>query len=78
MREWNISLPQATLLFIERTRTGYVQIKETNRALFGEEMMENTKPVYGLDEEGELRGSYRPSGHPGVSCPPHLFLLNRL
>ena len=33
----------------------------------GDEIIEKTGPVYGLDEEGELRGSYRPSGHPGVS-----------
>ncbi|KAI0698553.1 dimethylaniline monooxygenase (N-oxide-forming) [Cerioporus squamosus] len=46
--------------------TGYVQIKESNRAIFGDEVIERTKPVYGLDEEGELRGSYRPSGHPGL------------
>ncbi|KAF7359198.1 FAD/NAD-binding domain-containing protein [Mycena sanguinolenta] len=24
-------------------------------------------PIWGLDHEGELRGVYRPSGHPGVS-----------
>lgn len=34
---------------------------------FGEETIELTAPVWGLDEEGEIQGSYRPSGHPGVS-----------
>ncbi|KAI0774159.1 dimethylaniline monooxygenase (N-oxide-forming) [Fomes fomentarius] len=46
--------------------TGYIQIRETNRELFGDENIEQTGPIYGLDEEGELRGSYRPSGHPGL------------
>ena len=36
------------------------------KAVFGEETIERTGPVWGLDHEGELRGCYRPSGHPGV------------
>ncbi|RPD67297.1 dimethylaniline monooxygenase (N-oxide-forming) [Lentinus tigrinus ALCF2SS1-7] len=57
--------------------TGYVQIKESNRALFGDDVIERTKPVYGLDEEGELRGSYRPSGHPGLWFATGDFFISR-
>ena len=42
-------------------------MKEVNRKLFGDEIVDRTADIYGLDAEGELRGSYRPSGHPGVS-----------
>ncbi len=47
-------------------RTGYENIRETMRPLFGNETIDKTRPVYGKDEEGEFRASYRPSGHPGV------------
>jgi len=39
------------------------------KEVFGEETIERTGPVWGLDHEGELRGCYRPSGHPGVGFP---------
>ncbi|OJT13103.1 hypothetical protein TRAPUB_10373 [Trametes pubescens] len=55
--------------------TGYVHIKETNRALLGDEIVDQIGEVYGLDSEGELRASYRPSGHPGVSFVQVLFYL---
>ena len=48
--------------------TGYVNMREVNAALFGEDVIDKTVEVYGLDEDGELRGSYRPSGYPGVSA----------
>ncbi len=41
-------------------------MREVNAELFGENVIGKTDEVYGLDEEGEIRGSYRPSGHPGV------------
>ena len=47
--------------------TGYENIRDTIREIFGDETMDKTSLVWGLDEEGELRGSYRPTGHPGVS-----------
>ena len=47
--------------------TGYLNMRDVNAELFGSEVISQTDEVYGLDEEGELRGSYRPSGHPGVS-----------
>jgi hypothetical protein len=36
------------------------------RSLFGDEVIDQTSVVWGTDDEGELNGSYRPSGHPGV------------
>jgi hypothetical protein len=36
------------------------------RGLFGDEVIDQTSVVWGTDDEGELNGSYRPSGHPGV------------
>ena len=42
-------------------------MRENNKELFGEDVISMTDEVYGLDEEGEIKGSYRPSGYPGVS-----------
>ncbi|KAJ3778260.1 dimethylaniline monooxygenase [Lentinula raphanica] len=46
--------------------TGYHYIRDTMKATFGEETIAMTAPVWGLDEEGEINGSYRPSGQPGL------------
>ncbi|THH27618.1 hypothetical protein EUX98_g6572 [Antrodiella citrinella] len=46
---------------------GYITIRESSRKILGDETVDRTGAVYGLDEEGELQGSYRPTGHPGVS-----------
>ncbi|KAF9490871.1 dimethylaniline monooxygenase [Pleurotus eryngii] len=46
--------------------TGYENIRDTMRELFGDEVIDKTGPVYGLDEEGESRSSFRRSGHPGL------------
>lgn len=46
--------------------TGYTNIRETARKIFGEEAIGRTGDVYDLDEEGELKGSFRPTGHPGL------------
>ena len=53
-------------------RTGYQDIRESTAEMMGETVMRKVGPVYKLDEEGELRGSYRPCGHPGVR-----FVYNR-
>lgn len=44
--------------------------------LFGSDVIGQTQEVWGLDGEGELRGCYRPSGHPGVSVQSR-FLYTR-
>ncbi|KAF5345198.1 hypothetical protein D9758_009716 [Tetrapyrgos nigripes] len=56
------SLPVDALIFA----TGYESIRDTMRKIFGDETMDKTSLVWGLDEEDELRGSYRPTGHPGL------------
>jgi len=48
-------------------RTGYHSIHESLVQMFGEETMKRAGRFWGLDEEGELRQVYRPSGHPAVS-----------
>ncbi|KAF4593399.1 hypothetical protein EYR38_009113, partial [Pleurotus pulmonarius] len=57
--------------------TGYENIRETMRPLFGDETIDKTRPVYGKDEEGEFRGSYRPSGHPGLWFATGDFIYSR-
>lgn len=49
-------------------------MRETNAELLGKDVIDQTETVYGLDEEGEINGSYRPSGHPGVR--PCLFIVS--
>ncbi|THH07598.1 hypothetical protein EW145_g3271 [Phellinidium pouzarii] len=46
--------------------TGYENIRPSMKRIFGAEVIDQTQPVWGLDKEGELRGCYRPSGHPGL------------
>jgi cation diffusion facilitator CzcD-associated flavoprotein CzcO len=45
--------------------TGYANMRETARNLFGNELAERVKPVWNLDPEGELNALWRDSGHPG-------------
>ncbi|KAF7353380.1 Flavin-binding monooxygenase [Mycena sanguinolenta] len=46
--------------------TSSESIRDTMRGLFGDSTIDQTDAVWGLDEEGELKGVYRPSGHPGL------------
>ena len=41
-------------------------MREVNKQLFGAHVIDKTRKVWGLDEEGEMSGSFRPSGYPGV------------
>jgi hypothetical protein len=45
--------------------TGYLNMKETSRKIFGDEVADRLKDVWGLDEEGEVRTMWRGTGHPG-------------
>jgi hypothetical protein len=44
-------------------------MSETVRALFGDDTAERVGPVWGLDDEGELRAMWRPTGQ------PHLWIM---
>ena len=45
--------------------TGYQNMRSTARKIFGDEVADRTKDVWGFDEEGELRTMWRRTGHPG-------------
>ncbi|TCD61859.1 hypothetical protein EIP91_007828 [Steccherinum ochraceum] len=48
--------------------TGYTEMRDVAKEMFGEEAMARVRPggIYGLNEEGELRFSHKPTGHPGL------------
>lgn len=53
-------------------------MREINKNLFGAEIIDRTCDIWGLDEEGELQGNFRPSGHPGVRvypCNTSIFMV---
>ncbi|CAF9910031.1 hypothetical protein IMSHALPRED_008534 [Imshaugia aleurites] len=45
--------------------TGYQNMRETARKLFGNELADRVHDVWGFDDQGETRGMWRRSGHPG-------------
>ncbi|KAI0327782.1 FAD/NAD-P-binding domain-containing protein [Cubamyces sp. BRFM 1775] len=57
--------------------TGYVRMREANAEILGSDVMEQVDQVYGLDDEGELNGSYRPCGYPGLWFATGDFFVSR-
>ena len=47
-------------------RTGYTHMREMHMELFGQDILGRTDKDWGLDQESETSGSYRPCGFPGV------------
>lgn len=45
--------------------TGYDNMRTTVRKVLGDRIADRLVDVWDLDEEGELNGMWRPSGHPG-------------
>jgi cation diffusion facilitator CzcD-associated flavoprotein CzcO len=45
--------------------TGYQNMRTQARIIFGDELADRVKNVWGFDEEGEFRTMWRRSGHPG-------------
>jgi len=45
--------------------TGYQNMRESARKIFGDDLADRVHDVWGFDEEGETRGMWRRSGHPG-------------
>lgn len=46
--------------------TGYELMRELYKKTFGEDVINSTSETWGLDSEGEIQGSFRPIGHPGL------------
>ncbi len=46
--------------------TGYTPIREASREIFGDDVIDQVGEIFGLDEEGEIKGGFRPCGYPGV------------
>jgi putative flavoprotein involved in K+ transport len=46
--------------------TGYQNMSESVRVLFGDEVAARVGPVWGLDAEGEVRAMWRRTGQPGL------------
>lgn len=45
--------------------TGFQNMRETARKIFGDELADRVKDVWGFDAEGETRTMWRRTGHPG-------------
>lgn len=45
--------------------TGYLNMRTQCRKIFGDDIADRVKDVWGFDEEGELRTMWRRTGHPG-------------
>ncbi|PVH75490.1 dimethylaniline monooxygenase (N-oxide forming) [Cadophora sp. DSE1049] len=45
--------------------TGYKNMRTQARSIFGDELADQVKDVWGFDEEGEVRTMWRKTGHPG-------------
>ncbi|KAI9841981.1 MAG: hypothetical protein M1837_007547 [Sclerophora amabilis] len=45
--------------------TGYQNMRETARKIFGDELADRVRDVWGFDDEGETRTMWRRTGHPG-------------
>ncbi|KAJ7106206.1 FAD/NAD-P-binding domain-containing protein [Mycena epipterygia] len=56
------SLPTDVVIYA----TSYENIRDNMRALFSDSVIDKTSPVWGVDDEGEIRGCYRASGYPGL------------
>ena len=41
-------------------------MRDEMKGIFGTEVIDSAGECLGMDDEGELLGHYRPSGHPGV------------
>ncbi|KAJ3784256.1 FAD/NAD-P-binding domain-containing protein [Lentinula aff. detonsa] len=56
--------------------TGFVNIRTVMKEIFGD-AIDKAGPVGGVDEEGEVKGAYRSTGHPGLWYAPGDFQLSR-
>ncbi|KAJ7049309.1 dimethylaniline monooxygenase [Mycena amicta] len=57
--------------------TSYNSIRDDLRPLFGDAVIDKTSPLWGLDDEGELKGCYRASGYPHLWFAAGNFAISR-
>ncbi|KAI0941996.1 hypothetical protein AcW1_009664 [Taiwanofungus camphoratus] len=57
--------------------TGYGDPREDIKDIFGADVIDRTSPLWGMDEEGEIRGIFRPSGHPALWYGGGDFAISR-
>lgn len=55
-------------------------MRENLKEIFGSEVIDTAGPAWGLDDEDEIRGCFRPTGYPGVSttfvlCDPDVTIV---
>ncbi|KAJ7636748.1 FAD/NAD-P-binding domain-containing protein [Roridomyces roridus] len=67
------SLPADVVIYA----TSYENIRDNMRPLFGDQVIDQTSPVWGVDDEGELLGCYRASGYPGLWFAAGNFSFSR-
>jgi putative flavoprotein involved in K+ transport len=58
--------------------TGFKNMRETARRLLGDSVADRITPIWGLDEEGEIQGMWRPTGHPGFWTNGGSFAYTRI
>lgn len=58
--------------------TGWLNMREAARPICGDEVTDQLSPVWGQDEEGELRGTWRRSGYPHLWFMAGSFQLCRI
>jgi len=46
--------------------TGFTNIVDSTRSIFGNTVADAVGPIWGTDDEGEVRGVWRPTGQPGL------------
>ncbi|KAA6408835.1 MAG: dimethylaniline monooxygenase (N-oxide forming) [Lasallia pustulata] len=46
--------------------TGFVNMRKEIAPIVGEEIAEQLEEFWGVDQEGEILGAFKPSGHPGL------------
>ena len=57
--------------------TGYENARTRTRTIFGEKVADKIDPIWGFTEQGEIRGCWRRSGHPGFWVGVGGFWLSR-
>jgi hypothetical protein len=57
--------------------TGYENGRTRTRKIFGDEVANKIQPIWGINEQGEIRGVWRRSGHRGFWVAAGSFWLSR-